>query len=120
MNRITRDEFGVMRDGDRDYIPMRADGLLLACWCCIAVTLLSMLLGSGCTPLPPPSPIPPTGATCEDSCARARELGCPWGDNTPGGASCETVCAAAQELEPWDLNCRTRAPSCDVQERCEE
>lgn len=78
---------------------------------------------AGC-PHPGPAPVPPPSlldgpASCSSACARARELGCAYARPTPEGRTCEDVCTAFLELEPFDLECRSRALSCAAAERCE-
>jgi hypothetical protein len=90
---------------------------------------LVVILAIGCEgcPKPPPDtvvvppmsdavPPPPTGSvTCLDLCRHGQAMHCKWSDPTPAGATCVTVCQNNQDqvdIAPWDLDCRTRSPSC--------
>lgn len=86
---------------------------------------LLLLVLAGC-PRPVPPPVPPgpadaAAASCASMCARLADLGCPAAKPTPEGASCEKVCQNVQDsgLILWNLECRTRAPTCAAIDECE-
>lgn len=88
----------------------------------LAIFVLVLMLAAamaGCRP-PPPKPLP--GATCGDVCRRLAELRCPGAGQTAEGATCIEVCESIIDsgLVPFDLACRSTAPSCEAMDRCEE
>lgn len=82
--------------------------------------ILSVLLLAACPQPRPPQP-PPGAATCETACKRLEQLGCAEAQPTPQGATCVDVCTHVQEsgILTLDLECRTRAQSCEETDRCE-
>lgn len=87
--------------------------------------LLAMVLSLGCDGChPSPQPVTPVGldgpATCATVCANGVAHGCAFAQPTPLGASCVDVCLHNQDvgIAPWDLDCRTAAPSCARIDAC--
>lgn len=85
---------------------------------------LAAACSSGCPHNPKPGPVPPSivdggPATCADMCRRLDELNCPGEGTTPEGASCLEVCENLVSMAKIDLECRARAGSCEVVDRCE-
>jgi hypothetical protein len=80
--------------------------------------LAFMLHAAACAGIAPRAT--PAPATCMDVCNNMRTLACPAAQPTAAGASCETVCTNFQQgPAPWDLLCRSIAPSCAAMDQCE-
>ena len=65
-------------------------------------------LGS-CTPAPP-APPPPGGVSCQEACARLRELSCEDAADTPGKVPCETWLCGSYGVKS---DCLARASTCE-------
>lgn len=78
-----------------------------------------------CSSVPGPTPRAMSSAAaaapCAAVCAHMRTLGCAAATPTPKGASCEEVCITVQTsgVVAWDLDCRSKAPTCDAIDACE-
>lgn len=77
------------------------------------ILMFGLLLS--CATLPPA----PEGATCASACERAAQLECSFAKTTKKGAGCVEVCKNAQKYMTWNLECRTKANTCDSIDRCE-
>ncbi len=82
------------------------------------LVLIAVLASLGCGHTKP-VPTPQTG-TCAEVCEHGSAMGCTWATPTRNGVSCLEVCRNASDdgLLRWDLGCRARAVTCDVEAEC--
>lgn len=88
----------------------------------LAFTVILVLSGFGCGPIPIPiTPhIPADTLRCDDACSHLAELGCPEAQPLEDGTTCAEFCIATQKsghaLRP---SCVMKIKSCDQIARCQ-